>query len=231
MHRPLPDGANVRRVVIKREANGHWYALVGWDVELPQTAAEDGRPAVGLDFGLSALITTSDGDKVAPPRNYKRLQRKLRRKQRRLSRAKKGSNRRKKARRDVAVVHAKIRNRRRDFLHNVSRKVVDDYGLIAVEDLSINNMVKNKHLSGSILDSGWGELAAMLTYKAESAGTAVAFVDPRNTSQICSGCGQVVKKDLSVRIHSCDCGLIMDRDQNAAINILYRAVQAQRQVT
>lgn len=229
MHRNIPEGANVRRVMLKREANGHWYALVGWDMEVERESVE--RDAVGLDVGLSAFITTSSGDEVQPPKNYKRLQKKLRRKQRVLSRRKRGSNGRKRARREVAKVHAKIRNRRRDFLHNVSRKVVDEYGLIAVEDLRINNMVKNRHLAGSILDAGWGEFASMLAYKAESAGTSVVFVDPRNTSQLCSGCGQVVKKALSVRTHRCECGLVLDRDHNAAINILYRGAQLQRELT
>ena len=231
MHRPLPEGANVRRAMIKREANGHWYVMFGWDIEADVYQREgDG---IGLDVGLSDFITTDRGEKIAPPRNYKRLQRKLRRKQRILSRRKRGSNRRKRARAEVAKVHAKIRNRRLDFLHNVSRKVVDSHAVIALEKLKISNMSKNPHLPGSILDAGWGEFASMLAYKAESAGGQVVLVDPKNTSQICSGCGGLPpQKKLSERTHRCgDCGLVLDRDHNAAINILNRAVQAQRGVT
>lgn len=231
MHRPLPEDAAARRVIIKREANGHWHACFGWDMEAELAAETNGHVPIGLDVGLSAYITTNTGEKIAPPRNYKRLQRRLRRKQRRLSRATKGSNRRHRARREVAKVHAKIRARRRDFLHNLSRRLVDAHSLIAVEDLRIKNMVRNRHYANSISDAAWGEFANMLAYKAESASKSVVFVDPRNTSQECSGCGEIVKKDITVRVHRCDCGLVLDRDHNAAINILSRAVQAQRSLT
>ena len=144
--------------------------------------------------------------------------------QRGLTRKKKGSKNRAKARVKLAGQHEKVRNQRRDFHHKVSTQLVKRYGKIVVEDLQIPNMLKNHHLAKSISDAGWGEFISMLTYKAESAGRIVEKVSPCGTTQECSRCGNVVKKDLSVRTHNCaHCGLVLDRDHNAAINILQKA--------
>lgn len=230
MHRPLPADANVRRVMVKREANGHWYAMFGWDKEVGESVRPTGE-AVGIDLGLNSYIATSNGETLQAPKHFRHSECKLRKAQRSLSRKKKGSNRRKKARDRVAKTHAKIRNQRRDFLHNTSRRLVDEHTTIAVEKLCVKNMVKNHHLAKSISDAGWAEFSHMLSYKAESASKEVLLVDPKNTSQACSGCGEMVKKTLTTRVHRCECGLVLDRDINAAINILKRAVQARRELT
>lgn len=134
---------------------------------------------------------------------------------------KKGSNSRIKQREKLAKLHHKIKNQRNDFLHKESHKLVKNYDVIVLEDLRIKNMVKNHHLAKSISDAAWAKFTEYLSYKAESAGKKVVFVNPRNTSQSCSSCGEIVKKGLSVRTHICPyCGLILDRDVNAAINIL-----------
>jgi putative transposase len=121
----------------------------------------------------------------------------------------------------VAKTYERIRNQRNDFLHKVANLYIERYGTIFVEDLNIIGLIRNSHLSKSISDSSWGKFFELLSYKAEDAGRIVVKVPPRNTSQICSYCGEKVVKSLAVRIHSCPyCGLVMDRDENAARNIL-----------
>ncbi len=227
MHRPLPEDASVRRVMVKQEASGAWYAIFGWDMESGEPP-ERPQSSVGVDLGLHSFTATSDGETVEAPKHLRRSARKLRKAQRSLSRKQRGSNRRRKARRRAAKVHERVRNQRRDFLHNQSRRLVDRHTLIAVEDLRVSNMAKNRYLAKSIADAGWAEFVHMLTYKAESAGAEIVVVDPRHTSQDCSGCGQRVEKSLAVRIHRCECGTVLDRDVNAARNVLQRAVQAWR---
>lgn len=156
---------------------------------------------------------------------HRKTEKKLKHAQRSLSRKQKSSRNREKSRLKVAGLHAKIRNQRRDFLHKESRRLVNAYSLIAVEDLNIKGMVRCHHLAKSISDAGWSEFIAMLCYKAEDAGSRVVKVNPSVTSQECSNCGAVVPKDLSVRVHACPyCGLVLDRDVNAARNILRKAL-------
>ena len=144
--------------------------------------------------------------------------------QRKLARAQRGSKNRKKALRAVQRQHEHIANQRADFLHKLSTDLVRRFDAIALEDLRVNNMVKNHHLSKSILDSGWSMFRQYLTYKAASAGREIAFVDPRYTSKTCSACGIVFQDfDLATRWVTCACGLSLDRDHNAALNILSRA--------
>jgi len=208
IHRQIPEDANVRRVTIKREANGHWYACFGWDKEMPKSVASGANGAVGVDLGLNNFIATSEGDTVRSPKCFRHSEQKLRRAQRSLSRKHRRSNRRRKAKERASKLHAKIRNQRKDFLHNTSRRLVDEHATIGVEKLDVREMLKNPHLAKSISDSGWAEFTHMLAYKAESAGKTVVLVDPKDTSQICSGCGEVVEKALAARTHRCDsCGL------------------------
>ncbi|MBI4399766.1 IS200/IS605 family element transposase accessory protein TnpB, partial [Candidatus Micrarchaeota archaeon] len=151
-------------------------------------------------------------------------EKKLKKLQRNLSRKKLGSNKRRKAKLKVAIIHEKITNQRTDFLHKTSRTLINNYSLIATEDLKIKNMLHNHKLAKHISDASWNSFLQMLSYKALSAGSRVICVDPRNTSQECSSCGKEVRKDLSVRVHECPyCGLTIHRDVNAAINILKRA--------
>ena len=124
-------------------------------------------------------------------------------------------------------VHERIANRRRDFAHKIGRQLADTYGLIVFEDLNTTGMLANHCLAKSIADAAWSQLIQYTTYKAEWAGRRVVLVNPRKTSQMCSGCGTLVAKDLSVRVHACpECGLILDRDENAALNILRLGLQA-----
>lgn len=162
---------------------------------------------------------------IKPPKFLRESEVKLTREQKRLSRKKKGSQNRRKQAVKVAKVHRKIRNQRKDFAHKTSRKLVDTYDRIVFEDLQIQSMVQNHHLAKSISDAGWYQLMNLTKSKAECAGKIVEFVNPKNTSQNCSCCHNPVPKDLSVRVHSCPfCGLVLDRDHNAAINILNSTV-------
>jgi len=174
--------------------------------------------------GLKSLITMSNGCQIEPPEFLRVSEVKLIREQKRLSRKKLRSKNRNNQRIIVSKVHRRIRNQRKDFAHKTSRTLVKEYDLIVFEDLQIQNMVKNHHLAKSISDAGWSQLINFTKTKAECAGKIVELVNPRNTSQNCSSCGNSVKKDLSMRVHSCPfCGLVLDRDHNAAINILGRS--------
>lgn len=217
-HRPIED--NIKTLSVSRR-NGKWYVSFAVEYEakpLPKTGQE-----TGIDMGLSAFITTSDGKQISPPKYFRQSERKLAKAQRRLSRRKKISVRRKKARILAAMHHEKIVNQRLDFCHKIAHSLVKEYDGFAVENLNIKGMVQNRHLAKSISDAGWGMFLAILKYKAENAGRWYQEVIPYGTSQECSSCGSVVKKSLAVRIHNCpQCGLILDRDQNAARNILAR---------
>lgn len=180
--------------------------------------------SVGIDVGIKSFVTTSDGEQLGDSKILTRNLKELRRRQRVLSRCRKGSSRRKKVKKRVTELHAKVRHARKDMHHKVSRSLVDRYGVIALESLNIQGMVKNRRLARSILDAGWYSFVQILTSKAESAGCRVVSVNAKNTSQECSGCGQIVQKALSVRVHRCDCGTVLDRDHNAAKNILARAL-------
>jgi len=220
LHREIPG--NIKTVTVARR-NGKYYACFTVEVEsvlLPKT----GR-TVGIDVGVSAFVATSDGLLVQSPQTYRKAEKSLKTLQREVFRRKKGSNRRRKSVQKLASVHEKIANQRKDIAHKTARYLVNNYDLIAHEDLQIKNMVKNHHLAKSIQDSGWGMFFDILAYKAEEAGKQVVKVNPYNTSQICSGCGHIVKKTLAVRIHKCPhCGLELDRDINAARNILATAL-------
>lgn len=219
-HRPLEG--TVKTVRLQHRA-GWWYACFACEVPDPEPLPATGQ-VVGIDVGLSALLTTSDGERVDNPAFYRTGQRKLRILQRKLARARRGSKNRRKALLAVQRQQAHIANQRTDFLHKLSADLVRQHDRIALEDLRVRNMVRNHHLSKSILDSGWSTFRQYLTYKAESAGREVAFVDPAYTSRCCSGCGTMFQDfDLSTRWVSCACGLSLDRDHNAALNILRRA--------
>lgn len=217
-HRPITG--KVKTLSVTRR-NNRWYvsfAVEYTPIELPKT-----NKGIGIDVGLIAFITTSDGKQIEPPKYFRKAERKLAKAQRKLSRRKKGSNRRRKARTLVAKRHEKISNQRLDFCHKVTHSLVQNYDGFAVENLTIKNMLKNRHLAKSISDASWGMFLAILKYKAENAGRWYQEVNPRGTSQECSSCGMVVKKSLSVRVHNCPyCGLSLDRDVNAALNILAR---------
>jgi len=214
---------NIRRVGEK------WYANFGCEVEpVPLPKAE---AIIGIDVGLTSFATLSNGEKIENPRCFRKDEVKLAKAQRRWSKSKKGSPDRKKQKRKVANIHTKIANKRKDFAHKLSRKLVDAYQVIVFEKLNIKGMMGNHtecfghKLNKSIGDVAWNQFMNYTAYKAEYAGRTMVFVNPCNTSKMCSRCGQLVEKTLSDRIHSCSCGLILDRDHNASINILALGIQ------
>lgn len=229
-HRDIVDIPQTCHLVTR--ADCHWYALIVCKQEASDGSSEterppDTRPAVGIDVGLKVFLADSDGNTVENPRYYQKSQATLRRKQRHHARCKHGSNRRRKAARNVAQTHLKIERQRKDFHFKTAKTYTDRYTLIAVEDLNIQGMAKNHHLSKSIYDAAWGAFLTILAYKAASAGSQVVKVAPHYTTQQCSTCGAYVQKSLSVRTHMCtECGYVADRDVNAAQNILAKALAA-----
>lgn len=201
-----------------------WYACFSVEIE-PKKRPIGPVTSIGVDVGLNAVVTLSDGTKIEAPGYYRKAEYNLKRQQRSLSRKKLYSNNWKKQSDKVSHAYKVIVNKRNDFNHKLSRTLVDNYDLVVFEDLNIRNMVRNSKLSKSIHDAAWGKLIQYTMYKAEEAGTSVELVAPHNTSQNCSCCGIKVSKTLATRIHKCpNCGLVLDRDHNAAINILKLAV-------
>lgn len=227
LHRPVEG--EIKTCTIRRMPTGKWFACFAVDMgEVILPPWKDGS-VVGIDLGLESFATLSNGEKIANPRFFQDEEMELARVQRRLSKIPKGTPERKKALKVVERVHERITNRRNDFANQASRRLVDQYGIIVFEDLDIKNMLKNHCLAKSISDVAWSLLVKVTESKAVYAGSKVVLVDPRQTSQMCSRCGLIVKKDLSERVHSCPkCGLTMDRDHNAAINILRLGMQSFR---
>lgn len=215
----------VKRLTIKRNRLGKWFAL--FVVEVNPEPLKPSSEVVGVDLGLSSFATLSNGEKFNNPRFFAEEMENLQKAQRRLSASKNGTEEWRKRRRVVQHIHERIANRRADFAHKLSRKLVDKYQVIVFEDLNIRGMqgVNFKSLNRSIGDVAWNQLVRFTQYKAEKAGRECVLVDPRNTSQECSECGEMVEKDLSVRVHDCPhCGCTLDRDVNAARNILSRGL-------
>jgi putative transposase len=219
--------------------SGQWYAVFSCECvehEPLPVSYED----VGIDLGVTHFAALSDGTFIESPRYYRKGEKTLQRRGQALSRKKRGSHRRAKARTLIAKAHRKVRNQRKDFLHKQSRALVNKHQVIVFEDLKTANITrapkpKQDEASGeylpngkaskaglnkSILDAGWGMFTDMVRVKAAWAGRITVFVNPKYTSQVCSGCGAIRKKELSERWHTCECGCSLDRDTNAAINIL-----------
>ena len=208
----------IKTCTIKKDLLGHWYAVLVAEIE--DVHVIEPEVAVGVDVGLKSLITTSTGESIQYPRYYVQLEEKLAAAQRSLSRKKKGSANRLKAKAKVAKISKRIQNLRDEFLNQVSRKLVDSADLIVFENLNISGMLKNHHLAKHIQDHAWGKLIQLTKGKAAKAGKVVELVDARYTSQNCSQCGIMVPKTLAERTHACpNCGLEMDRDLNASLNI------------
>ncbi len=223
LHRPMEG--QIKTLTIKRDAVGNWYACFSCDVGAELLPFND--LAVGVDVGLESFATLSNGIKIENPRFFRKSEDELAKVQRKLSKADKGTPERAKRRKAVQHIHQRIANRRKDLAHKSSRTLVNNFGLLAFEKLNSKNMLRNHRFAKSISDAAWNQLIQYTMYKAENAGRVVVLVDPRNTSKICSCCGSVVEKSLAVRVHACSiCGLVMDRDQNAAINILGLGLQS-----
>jgi putative transposase len=219
-HRDLPPDAKVGAAVVSRKA-GKWY--VCFQLELADAApiARDFAP-VGIDLGLTSLVALSNGESVPTPQHTRAAAKRLRRLQRAVSRCKRGSKRRTKAKLSVARLSAKVANQRRDTSHKLSRSLVDRFSHIAMENLNIVGLASGM-LAKSVHNAAWNQLVQFVTYKAANAGGVVELVNPRGTSQTCPECGQIARKTLSQRRHTCDCGCDIDRDVAAARVILQRA--------
>jgi|SRR5579883_1495986 len=213
----------IKRVRLIRRADGY-YCQFAVQAERKIEHISTGAP-VGIDVGLKAFYTDSNGNAVENPRHLRKAEKRLKHLQRRLSRTKKGSQNRKKARQRLAKAHLKVQRQREDFARKEANALVSSHDLIAFEDLKITNLVRNHHLAKSISDASWGRFLAWVQYYGSLHAIPVVKVAPHYTSQNCSGCGTLVKKSLSVRTHICStCGLVMDRDHNAACTILNKAL-------
>ncbi|MEV0186198.1 RNA-guided endonuclease TnpB family protein [Streptomyces sp. NPDC050625] len=218
--RLLPEGAAPSTVTVSRDAAGRWFvSLLCEDAITPAPATKN---AVGVDAGITSLVTLSTGEKIANPKHERRDRARLAKAQRELSRKAKGSANREKARRKVARIHARIADRRRDFLHKLSTRLVRENQTVVIEDLTVRNLLKNGKLARAISDASWTELRSMLEYKCAWYGRSLVTVDRWfPSSKLCGACGTVREKlPLNVREWTCDCGTVHDRDVNAARNIL-----------
>jgi putative transposase len=213
----------IKRVRIVRRADGY-YVQFALKADRVIEHVWTGKQ-VGIDVGLKAFYTDSQGNAVENPRYYRKAEKKLKRWHRQLSRKKKGSQNRKQARKALAKGYLKVQRQREDFARKTANALVSSHDLIAYEDLQIRNMVKNDHLAKSINDVGWGTFLSWVKAYGLMHAIPVIALAPQFTSQECSACGAIVKKSLSVRTHICTgCGVVLDRDHNAALNILAKAL-------
>ena len=233
LHRNIEG--NIRTCSITRK-NGKWYACISSEITAHKVKRTGEK--VGVDLGLASLAITSNGEFLESFKYLLKAERRLKFLQRMVSRRKKvpiidehgkkrsvDSNRRRKARMMLSKQHEKVANRRNDAINKAVHALLKKYDYIALEDLKVKNMMKNRKLSKRIADSAWGKFIAKVQTKAQEMGKEVVLVNPHNTSQLCSSCGEVVKKELKVRIHACPhFGYVEDRDVNAAKNILMRAL-------
>jgi putative transposase len=213
----------IKRVRVIRRADGY-YAQFCISVERTEEIVPTGK-AIGLDVGLNHFYTNSTGATVPNPRHLRKSEKALKRSQRRVSGKKKGSLNRRKAINRLGRKHLKVSRQRKDFAIKTALCVVKSNDFVAYEDLQVKNMVKNHKLAKSIGDAAWSQFAQWLQYLGKVYGKTVVAVAPQYTSQDCSTCGNTLKKSLSVRTHVCSCGTVLDRDHNAALNILAKALR------
>jgi putative transposase len=219
--RTLPKAAKVTTVTVSKDPAGRYFVSLLCDDVVEAKAQTEGR--IGIDLGLTHFATLSTAEKVAAPSTFRKNEAKLAKLQRRLAKKQKGSKNRAKARRKVARLHARIADSRRDFLHKLSARLINENQVIAIETLAVSNMQKNGHLAKSIGDASWSEFVRQLEYKAHWYGRTLIGIDTwYPSSKRCSACGHTVPKlELSVRAWSCPaCGTTHDRDVNAARNVL-----------
>lgn len=219
--RPLPDGADPSQVTVSRDSAGRYHISILVDDTVTSHPPTD--TTVGIDAGITTLCTLSTGEKITNPQHEKKDREKLAQAQRQLSKKKKGSKNREKARQKVARIHARIADRRRDYLHKLSTRLVRENQVIAIENLSVRNMIKNHSLARAISDASWAQFRTMLEYKADWYGREVIAIDRfYPSSKTCSACGMLQDSmPLNIRDWTCPgCGKTHDRDVNAAKNIL-----------
>ena len=225
LHRPIQG--KIKEIHVKRELGGDWYTCIITESEFKNSCSLIRKKIVGLDVGINNFVYDSDGHVIEHPQILRKSEKKLKRSQRKLSRKVKRSANRWKQKLRLDRIHQKIKHQRNDFLHKVSRYYVDNYDTIFVEDLKIQNMMKNHYLAKSISDSSWNSFFQKLEYKAANAGILFRKIFAAGTSQSCSGCSRTVKKSLAIRTHSCPyCGLIIDRDHNASLVIMQRGTDS-----
>jgi putative transposase len=217
LHRKIKG--TLKTLNIRRSPTGKWYASFACEFE-PKPMRQS-KSQIGIDVGLESFATLSNGEQVAPPNFFRQDEKALAKAQRKLSKAEKGSRERCKRKKIVSRIHERIAFRRKNFAHQLSRKLVNRFGFIAVEDISVNRMLHNHCLSKSISDAAWSRFLQHLSYKAAYAGREFVKVNPAYTSQDCSRCGHREEKFLGQREHRCSCcGYVTHRDHNAAQNIL-----------
>jgi putative transposase len=222
-HRPIEG--KIKTCILRRKATGKWF--ICFSCEVSPKPLPHSEKAVGIDVGINSFATFSNGEKIDNPRFFRTEEKEIAKVQRKLSKIEKKCSKEYKNRKHIlALVHERIVDKRSDFSHKLSRRIINQFGIICFENLNVKEMVQNHCLAKSIQDAAWNQFVTLTTYKAEEAGRSVVLVDPYNTSKRCSRCGVLVPKTLNDRVHSCSiCGLKIDRDENAAINILALGLQ------
>lgn len=224
LHRTITQNTDIKQITVTKSKSGKWHCSITCDtvdsiLNIPKL---DFKKAIGIDVGIKNFAYDSDGHCIPNPLNLKKMLKPLARVQRKIARRQMGSQNRKKAVKWYQIIHERIANRRKDFHHQLSTQYARNHNVIFVEKLQKLNMVKNHRLSRSIMDSGWGVFLQKLDYKCRM----MVEVPSRNTTVACSRCGQLVPKGLAIRIHRCErCGLVLDRDYNASINILKKGLE------
>jgi putative transposase len=225
LHRSLEG--NIKTCTISKNAVGEWYVSFSCEIVAKRLFVKEN--VIALDVGLESFATLSNGTMISNPRFLKKSEKSLAKAQRKKELLAKGTLKRKKQAKVVSKIHNKIQNQREDFCHKESRKLINEYQTICIEDLNIINMVQESYLAKSILDVSWNRFRSYLVYKAEEAGRQLILVDPAYTSQTCSQCGDLRKKELHEREHHCmQCGYKAHRDLNASLNILALGLNGQR---
>lgn len=221
-----PIEGKVKTLTLRRDID-QFYVCISCEIKKEAPKKIEVNSVIGVDLGLKHFLTLSNSEKIDNPRYLKKFENRLIFQQRKLSRKKKGSSNRRKQKFVLARLHRKVRNQRVDFLHKLSRKLVDKYDLVVFEDLAISDFVKNNRLAKNILDAAWSQLINFCVYKAEEAGRHVIKVTAKDTTKECSQCHNKVAVPLWQRTYHCEkCGMVMDRDLNASKNILNRAGSA-----
>jgi len=223
MHRNIKG--KIKQIIIKKYPSGKWYAYVTTESKKKNIEQKPIESSIGIDVGINNFTMDSNGIYTQHPLFLKNSLDKLAKEQRRLAKKKKGSMNRKKQRVKVSRVYEQLVNQRDNFLHQLSRRYVNAYDCICVENLDIKGLVKISYNARNMLDASWNRLVQYMSYKASSAGKMLVKVEPRGTTQKCSRCDEIVKKKLWNRNHKCSCGLELDRDHNSAINILKLGLQ------
>ena len=221
LHREIPANSKIKQVIVTKSKSRRWFACITLDIQEPLIPKRIFCKCVGIDVGIKSFTYYSDGNNTPNPKNLQKMLKPLARIQRKVSRRKKGSNNRLKAILHMQRIHEKISNKRKDFQHKLSTQYARNNDVVFVEKLEKLNMMKNHRLAQSIADASWGSFVQKLEYKCRM----LVRVPARNTTIDCSRCGNAVVKSLAVRIHKCGkCGLMIDRDYNASINILQKGL-------